>query len=86
MTEDLKTGNSKSIITENAVLGAMLVSPDTIIDVTSKLSADAFFDVKNRIIFEAILKLNDDNIPVDLISVAEHLKQSGKIEESGNYS
>ena len=86
MTEDLKTGRSKSIITENAVLGAMLVSPDTITDVVSKLSADAFFDVKNRIIFEAILKLNDDNTPVDLISVAEHLKQSGKIEEAGNYS
>lgn len=86
MTEDLKTGRSKSTITEKAVLGAMLVSPDIITDVVSKLSADSFFDVKNRIIFEAILKLNDDNTPVDLISVAEQLKQSGKIEEAGNYS
>ena len=86
MTEDLKTGRSKSTITEKAVLGAMLVSPDIITDVVSKLSADSFFDVENRIIFEAILKLNDDNTPVDLISVAEQLKQSGKIEEAGNYS
>ena len=53
MTEDLKTGRSKSTITEKAVLGAMLVSPDIITDVVSKLSADSFFDVENRIIFEA---------------------------------
>lgn len=86
MTEDLQIGKSNSITTEKAILGAMLVSPDTITEVASKLSVDAFYDTRNRIIFEAIQRLNDYNTPVDLISVTELLKKNGKIEEAGNYS
>ena len=69
---------------ENAVLGAMLASPDEITDAVSKLSADAFFDPKNRIIFDAIQKLNDTNTPVDMISIIAYLKQTGKLDEAGN--
>lgn len=85
MEEDQLIGKSKSLLTEKAILGTILTFQDTVVDVLSKLSPDAFFDTKNRMIFEAICKLNNDNIPVDIISVATLLKNNKQLENCGNY-
>ena len=86
MTEDLKVGRQNSPDTEKAVLGAMMLSNEAVTDVVSTLSTDAFFDPRNRIFFDAIRGLNDKSIPVDMISVVECLRQSGKLIEAGNAS
>lgn len=85
MKEEELHGRSNSIATEKVILGTMMTFPDTVVDIVSKLSPDAFFDAKNRIIFEAICALHSENIPVDLISVGEKLKQTARIKEAGNY-
>lgn len=85
MTQEQSIGKTNYILAEKAVLGALLTFPDTITDIVSKLSPDAFYDVKNRIIFEAVCKLNSDNIPVDIISVCDYLKKNNQIERTGNY-
>lgn len=79
-------GKANSLKTEQAVLGAAMVFPETVPEITARLSTESFYDSRNRLIFDAICKLASDNNPVDLISVAERLKKDGKIEEAGNYS
>ena len=39
---------------EEAVLGAMMVNPDSVDQVMDLLKTDAFYDLKNRSIFDAI--------------------------------
>ncbi len=85
MTQELLIGKTNYILAEKAVLGTILIFPDTITDIVSKLSPDAFYDVKNRIIFEAVCKLNSDNTPIDVVSVCDYLKKNNQIEKAGNY-
>lgn len=84
MTEEYH-GRPNYIEAERAVLGSLLVYYDGMVGVLAKISEDAFYDAKNRAVFNAILKLNNDNIPVDMISVAECLKKEGKLDEAGGY-
>ena len=68
---------------EKAVLGALMVFPDTIPDVTEALPPEAFYVPANRNLFQAIVSLHSRGKPVDRYSVVETLRQMGKIEEVG---
>ena len=48
-----------------------------------RLSSEDFYIPSNQIIFEAIKSLFDNNKPVDVISLADHLKSNGKFERAG---
>lgn len=73
----------QSLEAEMAVLGAILQRPDSIYEVTDTLIARSFYSTRNRIIYESIFELNKKGIPVDSVSVLEHLKNQGSLERSG---
>ena len=70
---------------EESVLGAMMVSESTIEPVcsTSACSADDFYRDRHRTIYEAIIGLNENAEPVDVLTVSEALAQHGQLDAIG---
>ena len=70
---------------EESVLGAMMVS-DSAIDpviLDVRLNDDDFYREGHRVVFRAVKRLYERGDPVDSISVAELLTQTGELEEAG---
>jgi replicative DNA helicase len=68
---------------EEAVLGAVLVNPETYYDVAQFLSADDFFLHRNRWIWEAFHGLTEQRIPIDVLTVSEELERKSRLDEAG---
>ena len=68
---------------EEAVLGAILVNPEVYYDVAQFLSPDDFFLHRNRWIYEAFINLNDQRLPIDMLTVTEELEAQGRLNECG---
>lgn len=56
---------------EQGVLGAMLIRPELIDILAADLKPDDFFFAYNRVVFKAILQLQAESKPVDIVTVAE---------------
>ncbi|MBM3244982.1 MAG: replicative DNA helicase [Candidatus Omnitrophica bacterium] len=83
MLEKLQPQNLEA---EMAVLGSMLIDEEAISVSAETLTADAFYKDTHRKIFEAILNLFNANKAVDLITLADELKEKGILEETGGVS
>ncbi|MEW6623468.1 MAG: replicative DNA helicase [Bacillota bacterium] len=68
---------------EQAVLGALLLDPETVYVVVDSLKPEDFYRQTHRTIYQAILELTEKNQPVDMLSVIEFLRQKNKLEEVG---
>ncbi len=68
---------------EFSILSAMILSEEIRGECLIRLSSEDFYIPSNQIIFEAIKSLFDNNKPVDVISLADHLKSNGKFERAG---
>jgi replicative DNA helicase len=68
---------------EEAVLGAVLINPEVYFDVAQLLSADDFFLVRNRWIWEAFTRLQEQRQPLDVLTVSEELERQSRLEEVG---
>lgn len=71
---------------EEAVLGAMMLDPDTVIEIIGSLSDECFYNPRNRMVFKAISALNNANKSIDILTVAEQLKANGDFDEVGGSS
>lgn len=72
-----------SIEAEEATLGSLIIDPDAIYDVANFLRPDAFYKNQNRLIFRAILALNERHDPIDFITLLEELRRQEKLDEVG---
>lgn len=63
---------------EQLVLGAMLIDKEAQSNAFSLLRPDAFYDPKNKVIFEAMMALDNAKEPIDFISTLEELKKNPK--------
>lgn len=68
---------------EQAVLGALLIDPDTIIKVVPIVHAEDFYLEKHTWIFEAILALHERREPIDFLTVVAELERRGKLNDVG---
>jgi len=71
---------------ERAVLGCILEkAAESLAECHArfKSNSEAFYDPRNRAVFRAALELNSNQRPVDLLTVHEHLKSSGRIDDVG---
>ncbi|AFN74932.1 replicative DNA helicase [Melioribacter roseus P3M-2] len=68
---------------ERAVLGAMLLDNNAVPKAVEVLKPDAFYDPRNKTIFEVMLSLYESDEPIDLVTLYEELKKSGKFERAG---
>lgn len=72
-----------NIEAEKAVIGSIMLRPESINEVMDIINPDVFYSQRHRIIYETILKLFSEGQPIDLISVSEKLKNANKLEQSG---
>lgn len=72
-----------SIDAEQAILGAMLTSPDIIPDITTQLSVGDFYTRAHRLIFQSITDLSAAGTPIDGITVGDHIDTNGLDEQTG---
>ena len=59
---------------EKAVLGGLIISPESVASVAGKLKPDHFYMVRHAWIYKAILELWRANTPVDFLTVTEWLR------------
>ena len=72
-----------NIPAEKSVLGAMISSRDALIEASSGLVVEDFFDLKNQIVFGAILRVQDKREPVDVQTITNELINSKEFEKIG---
>lgn len=68
---------------EQAALGAVLLDPACMAEVATKIKPDSFYSFQNQVIYEAMLSLYKQNIPVDILSLINELTKMGKLEQAG---
>ncbi len=68
---------------EEAVLGSVLINPESYYDVGQILDADNFYIIRNRWIWEVFTHLHENRIPIDNLTLTEELENRGKLEEIG---
>jgi replicative DNA helicase len=68
---------------EEAVLGAVMINPESYYDVAQFLKSDDFYIHRNRWIWEAFTHLHEQRIPIDFLTVAQELEQKGQLAEIG---
>lgn len=68
---------------EEVVLGALLLEPEAINQVSSILNPDSFYLDSHKIVFNATKALFDTHRPIDLLTVTKYLRDTGKLEEIG---
>ncbi len=72
-----------SVEAEEAVLGSLLIDPETIFRVSPFLRPDDFYIVKNRWVYEACLALHERREPIDFVTVTEDLEKREQLAEIG---
>lgn len=75
-----------SIPSEQAILGAMLLHEDMLVEGMDLVSVEMFHEKRHQVIFNAMIDVYRDSNAVDQILVGERLREIGKLEEIGGFS
>ena len=73
----------QSIDAEEAVLGAILVNPNSLGRVEEYINPESFYKPAHKMIYSTMLELYKKNIPIDIVTVSESLRSNEKLEEAG---
>jgi replicative DNA helicase len=73
----------QTIEMERAVLGAVMIDSDSFVRVRDVLDASCFYRPQHATIFQAMIQLDSERQPIDLLTMTEALRQMGKVEEIG---
>ena len=77
----------QDIEAEQAVLGAILIDSSSIEKIIELLSSRDFYKTAHQKIYDAMLGLHDENKPIDLLTLYDHLRSKGTlIKEVGESS
>ena len=73
----------QNVEAEEAVLGAILVNPETLAKVSDTLLPKSFYKPAHRYIYEAMLQLFNNKDNSDIVTVSEVLNYNGKLAAVG---
>jgi replicative DNA helicase len=68
---------------EEAVLGSIMINPESYYDVAQFLQAEDFYIHRHRWIWEAFKRLNESRTPIDFLTVTAELEKQGQLVEIG---
>lgn len=68
---------------EKALLGAIILKPDVMHDISVTVYPESFYADKHRAIYEAIAKIFSKGDPIDLVSVVTVLKDMNQLDRVG---
>lgn len=73
----------QSIDMEASVIGAIIIDPDAIVKVADVVRPIDFYDERHRIIYEACLRLYEEQSPIDVLTLSEELRADGTLQQVG---
>ena len=73
----------QSIEAERGVLGSMLIEPEAIPHALTVLQPEDFYRDAHRAIYEAMLALFERSEPIDLVTLSEEVRKSGRLDAVG---
>lgn len=76
----------QSLESERALLGALLLKPDAIHDISDLIRPESFYAEKHRLIFGAMRELAERGEPIDQLTLSQRLQDQGQLERSGGRS
>ena len=82
MTSSMKVP-PHDIDSEIALLGSLMIDKHAMDKVADSISADDFYKREHATIFEVMQTLFEKNIPIDVISVKNHLKEKNLLDQTG---
>jgi len=68
---------------EKAVLGAIMIEKDSLLDVIDILNINSFYLDSHIEIYKAIIQINERSESIDILTVSNQLKTNGKLELIG---
>jgi replicative DNA helicase len=71
---------------EASLLGALLIDSEAIVKVADSLSPTDFFDKRHERIYEAITQLYENHEAIDVLTLADRLKNGGYLDGVGGPS
>lgn len=71
---------------EQAVLGAILIEHEALIQASGRLRSEDFYSPAHKLIFSAMLELNEAAQPIDLVTLTEILRSKEQLDEAGSVS
>lgn len=72
-----------SIEAEQAVLGAILIDRDALLQVADLITADDFYRRAHAIVYQAMLDISEGGEPPDIVLVAERIEANGDMDAVG---
>ena len=82
MSEDFRI-LPHDLVAEQSVLGAVFISPDTIISLADELTPDDFYKPANKIVFKTMSSLLEKGKPIDATTMVSALTNQGDISNIG---
>lgn len=76
----------QSLESERALLGALLLKPDAVHDVSDRVYPESFYAEKHRLIFKTMRELAERGEPIDQLSLSERMQDQGVLERAGGRS
>ena len=73
----------QAIELEQAVLGALMIEKHAYFQVCEILRPESFYDHRHQLIYKAIVRLNMEEKPVDILTVTDFLRSQEELEEAG---
>ncbi len=86
MSQDINRLPPQNLEAETALLGCLMLDKDAIIRVADILISDDFYDLRHRLIYEAILSLFERSVSIDVLTVANALEESKNMDRVGGSS
>ncbi|NUM44061.1 MAG: replicative DNA helicase [Anaerolineales bacterium] len=73
----------QNIEAEEALLGALLIDPDTVVQVATVVQPEDFYVQRHGWIYDAIRHLHDQRQPVDFLTVSDELERRQQLQDVG---
>jgi len=73
----------QNIEAEASLIGSILIEKDAIIKIADIVSPDDFYVDRNGLIFAAIMDLYEQRQPIDIVSLANKLREAGELDRIG---
>ena len=71
---------------EASLLGAILIDADALVKIADSVSADDFYDQRHKRIYEATVQLYERRSPIDVLTLADQLKNNQALDLVGGPS
>ncbi|MEK7277433.1 MAG: DnaB-like helicase N-terminal domain-containing protein, partial [Chloroflexota bacterium] len=72
-----------NIEAEEALIGSVLIDPESFFDVAQFLKPEDFYIVKHRWVWDVFVTLHDARTPIDLLTVQDELEKRNQMGEVG---